>query len=156
VAVGQDERPLCLGELSIGAAVFAQGVWRRVFERHAIGFVAQLLEITHQCLEAMWIATVGTQHALRARVERARVFAWRLWSAFPRDGSALLSPRHSVPAPTARAAAAAIPAAVVPASLLEAVRAVDGLVAARLERDLGFFATTRACGAEHLALAASA
>src|ERR687888_2299729 len=47
--------------------------------------------------------------------------------------------------------AAGVPAASVATALLEAVRAIHRLVAARLERHLGFLAATRTGGAEHLA-----
>src|SRR5436305_3480 len=43
-------------------------------------------------------------------------------------------------------------AATVAAAVLEAIRAVDGLVAGGLEGDLGFFAAARARRAEHFAL----
>ena len=60
------------------------------------------------------------------------------------------SARHSVPATAAGAAAAAA------AALLEAVGAIHGLIAARLERNLSLFPAARACRAEHLALPAAA
>jgi hypothetical protein len=97
---------------------------------------------------------MGGEHTTGICIEHARVFARRLRGAFPRYRTTLLAARHSVPIPPARTAA--ISAAAVAAALLEAIRAVHGLVASRLEWDLRFFAAAGARRAEHLALTAPA
>src|SRR3954447_7176217 len=61
--------------------------------------------------------------------------------------------RHLVTASATRTTPATAAAA---AALLEAIRTVDGLVAARLERHLGLLAARRTGRAEHLARSARA
>jgi hypothetical protein len=47
---GHRECTLCLGQLAVSATILAQSIWGWLFERDAIGFVAQLLEIADQRL----------------------------------------------------------------------------------------------------------
>jgi hypothetical protein len=115
----QRECPLCFSQLATGATVFAQRIRRWFGEGHAIGFVAQLLEISNERLEPPRVTAMSGQHATRIRVERSGIFAGLLRRALARDRPTLLSPRHSVPAPAARTTAVA--AATIAAALLEAI-----------------------------------
>jgi hypothetical protein len=123
--------------LGVGALKRVLRARGRPVTRLANGFTAQLLEFAGE----------GREHRPRIYGTCVGICAPR---SFPRDGLV----RHSVPISTARTAAVSTTAAA--SALLEAVRAIHGLVATRLERNLGFFATTRTRGAEHFALAAAA
>jgi len=123
----EGEGALRFGQLAAGAPVLAQRIWRRLVECHAIGLLAELLQIAHERFEAPRVAAIGGEHPSRTRVERARIFTRRLRGAFSGYGTTLLSARHSVPIPTARTAAVPTTPAVA-AALLEAIRAIDGFV----------------------------
>jgi hypothetical protein len=60
----------------ICATVRAQRVWRRFFKGNSVSFVAQLLEVAHQRLQACDIAAVGIQYPPRAGVENGSVDWW--------------------------------------------------------------------------------
>jgi hypothetical protein len=86
-----------------------------------VGLIAQLLEVADERLQPLRVAALGGQHPTRAGVECAGVFAWGVAGTLPRPKrwSALLSARHSVPAPPAGSPAVASAAAT--AALLKAV-----------------------------------